>query len=254
MAGLGGQVAWVTGAGTGIGLGGAIELAAAGAHVVLSGRRREPLDEAAARIEKAGGKVEVEPLDVGDRAAVEKAGAAIVARHGAVDILVNSAGVNVPNRFWKNVTSPDWEKVVDINLNGTLYCIMAVLPAMRAKKGGLIINISSWAGRYDTYMTGPAYNATKHGVVALTASLNMEECLNGIRACVICPGEVATPIMKNRPVPPSAEDLGRMLQMEDLGRTIRFVAEMPPHACLNEIVISPTWNRIYLGASDLARR
>jgi NADP-dependent 3-hydroxy acid dehydrogenase YdfG len=254
MAGLGGQVAWVTGAGTGIGLGGALELAAAGAHVVLSGRRREPLDEAVARIEKAGGKAEVEPLDVGDRAAVEKAGAAILARHGAVDILVNSAGINVPNRFWKNVTSQDWEKVVDINLNGTLYCIMAVLPAMRAKKGGLIINISSWAGRYDTYMTGPAYNATKHGVVALTASLNMEECLNGIRACVICPGEVATPIMKNRPVPPSAEDLGRMLQMEDLGRTIRFVAEMPPHVCLNEIVISPTWNRIYLGASDLARR
>jgi NADP-dependent 3-hydroxy acid dehydrogenase YdfG len=254
MAGLQGQVAWVTGAGTGIGLGGAVELAAAGAFVVLSGRRREPLEEAAARIEAAGGKAEVEPLDVGDRGAVERTGTAIVARHGAVDILVNSAGLNVPNRFWKNVTTADWDKVVDINLNGTLYCTIAVLPAMRAKRSGLVINISSWAGRYDTYMTGPAYNASKHGVVALTASLNMEEGANGIRGCVICPGEVATPIMKNRPVPPSAEDMARMLQIEDLGKTIRFVAELPPHACINEIVISPTWNRIYLGGSDLARR
>lgn len=254
MASLEGQVAWVTGAGTGIGLAGAIELAAAGAKVVLSGRRREPLDEGVAWIKAAGGEAEAVPLDVGDRAAVGTTAAAILGRHGGVDILVNSAGLNVPNRFWKNLTDRDWEKVVDINLNGTLYCTLAVLPAMREKKRGLVINISSWAGRYDTYMTGPAYNATKHGVVALTASLNMEECVNGIRGCVICPGEVATPIMKNRPVPPSAEDMARMLQAEDLGKTIRFVAEIPAHVCLNEIVISPTWNRIYLGASDIARR
>jgi NADP-dependent 3-hydroxy acid dehydrogenase YdfG len=254
MGGLAGQVAWVTGAGTGIGLAGATELAAAGAKVVLSGRRREPLEQAVAQISAAGGVAEAVPLDVGDRAAVTTAAAAIIGRHGGVDILVNSAGLNIPNRFWKNVTDEDWGKVVDINLNGTLYCTLAVLPVMREKKRGLVINISSWAGRYDTYMTGPAYNASKLGVVALTASLNMEECANGIRGCVICPGEVATPIMKNRPVPPSAEDMARMLQPEDMGKTIRFVAEMPPHVCFNEIVISPTWNRIYLGASDIARR
>jgi NADP-dependent 3-hydroxy acid dehydrogenase YdfG len=251
---LGGQVAWVTGAGSGIGLSGALELAAAGARIVLSGRRKAPLEEAAAKIKASGGQAEIEVLDVADRSEVERVGAAIVQRHGTVDILVNSAGFNVPNRFWKDVTNADWDAVIDANLNGTLYCIRAVLPAMRERKAGLVINISSWAGRYDTYLTGPAYNASKHGVVALTASLNMEECSNGIRACVICPGEVATPIMLKRPVPPSAEDLARMLQAEDLGRTIRFVAEAPAHVCVNEIVISPTWNRIFLGAADLARR
>jgi len=79
----------------------------------------------------------------------------------------------------------------------------------------------------------------------------MEECVNGIRACVICPGEVATPILKKRPVPPSEAEMARMLQAEDLGRTIRFVAEMPPRVCLNEIVISPTWNRMWLGGEDI---
>ena len=254
MSGLAGNVAWVTGAGTGIGEAGAIELAKAGALVVLSGRRREPLDDVAARIARAGGKAEVEPLDVADKAAVARVGAAILARHGAVDILVNSAGLNIPNRFWSNVTADAWDTVIDINLNGSLYCITAVLGAMRAKKSGTIINISSWAGRYDTYLTGAAYNASKHGVVAMTASLNMEECVNGIRACVICPGEVATPIMSRRPVPPSQEDLGRMLTGEDLGKTIRFVAEMPAHVCINELVISPTWNRIFIGADDIKRK
>jgi len=251
MATLAGKVAWVTGAGTGIGLAGAEALAEAGATVVLSGRRQEPLDAAVAKI---GGTAEAAPLDVAERDAVERVAQGILERHGRVDILVNSAGFNVPNRFWANVTTADWDRVIGANLNGTVYCIHAVLPAMRAQKDGLVINISSWAGQFHTYLTGPAYNASKHGVVALTMSLNMEECANGIRACAICPGEVATPILKNRPVPPSAEDMARMLQPEDLGRTIRFVAELPAHACVNELIISPTWNRIFLGATDIGRR
>ena len=124
---------------------------------------------------------------------------------------------------------------------------------MRARKDGLVINVSSWAGRFETYLTGPAYNASKHAMAALTHSLNDEECVNGVRACVIYPGEVATPILRNRPKPPSPEEIARMLQPEDLGRTIRFVAEMPPRVCLNEILISPTWNRFYVGGADIAR-
>lgn len=249
MGALKGKTAWVTGAGSGIGLAGAMALAGEGARVVLSGRRRELLEEAALRIAAAGGAAEIEPLDVADGAAVAATAARVVERLGGVDILVNSAGLNVASRHWGEQTAEGWRKVLAANLDGCFFCIAGVLPAMRARGGGIIVNVSSWAGRYDTYMTGAAYNAAKHGVVALTAQLNMEEGPNGVRACALCPGEVATPIMKNRPVPPTAEDLARMLQPEDLGRSILWVATQPPHMCVNELVVSPTWNRIYLGAS-----
>jgi len=250
---LQGKVAWITGAGTGIGRAGAVELARGGAHIVLSGRRAAELEAVAAEIGAHGGKAETVPLDVADKNKVAAAAADILRRHGAVDILVNSAGINLPTRFWKTLTPDSFRQIVDVNLNGALFCIHAVLPAMRAKKDGLVINISSWAGRFETYMTGPAYNASKHAMAALTMSLNDEECVNGIRACVIYPGEVATPILKNRPKPPSPEEIARMLQPEDLGRTVRFVAEMPPRVCVNEILISPTWNRLFVGGADIAR-
>jgi NADP-dependent 3-hydroxy acid dehydrogenase YdfG len=92
-------------------------------------------------------------------------------------------------------------------------------------------------------MPGPAYTTTKHAVLALTHSFNMDECINGLRACCLSPGEVATPILKLRPVMPSEPEQAKMLQPKDLGRTIAFVASMPPRVCVNEILISPTWNR-----------
>jgi NADP-dependent 3-hydroxy acid dehydrogenase YdfG len=248
------KITWITGAGSGIGEAGALELAQAGALVVLSGRRREALEAVAAKIRATGGIAEVEPLDVGDAAAAKALGERLLERHRRVDILVNSAGINLPKRFWRDASVADITEVIHINLNGVVHCTQAVLPSMRARKDGLVINISSWAGRYISHIVGPAYNASKHAVVALTHSLNMEECANGIRACVICPGEVATPILDKRPIPPSPEERARMLQQEDLGRTIRFVAEMPAHVCVNEILISPTWNRSYLGGPDIARR
>ncbi len=134
-------------------------------------------------------------------------------------------------------------KVVEINLNGVLYCMRAVLPAMRKQKDGCIINVASWAGRHVSKMPGPAYTATKHAVLALTHSFNMDECANGLRACCFSPGEVATPILKSRPVPPNEAEMAKMLQPEDCGRTIAFVASMPPRVCVNEILISPTHNR-----------
>lgn len=243
MSDKGKRVAWITGGGSGIGLAGAQELAKAGWTVVISGRRQEVIDEAAAAIVKAGGAAEAMPLDVASAADAEKVAKAIVARHGRIDLLVNSAGLNVPKRSWEEVTVEGWNKVVDVNLNGLMYCIRAVLPTMRAQQDGCIVNVASWAGRHVSKLTGPAYTATKHAVLALTHSFNMEEFRNGLRACCLSPGEVATPIMKLRPVPPSAEDMAKMLQPEDLGRTIAFVASMPPHVCVNEILISPTWNR-----------
>jgi NADP-dependent 3-hydroxy acid dehydrogenase YdfG len=246
MISLTGKVAWITGAGTGIGLAGAKALADAGATVVMSGRRKEVLALEAEKIRIKGGKSEVEALDVSDAKAVKKTAAAILNRHARVDILVNSAGLNVPNRYWKNQTIEGWKEVIAINLDGSFYTTLAVLPVMRARKDGLVINVSSWAGVFHPKLTGAAYNASKHAVTAMTETINMEECANGIRACAICPAEVATPIMDRRPVPPSAEDRARMLQAEDLGNTIRFIAQMPPHVCINQVIISPTWNRMYI--------
>jgi len=125
---------------------------------------------------------------------------------------------------------------------------------MQARREGTVINVASFAGWHFSYLTGPAYTASKAGMMALTHSFNIEECVNGLRATALCPGEVATPILKKRPVEPSPEEKARMLQEEDLGRTIRFIAEMPPHVCINELVIAPVWNRIYMGGDDLKRK
>ena len=248
---LKGKVAWVTGAGTGIGNATASELAKSGATVVISGRRKDVLETAAMDISAAGGKCEAEPLDVSDKAAVARSAAAILARHGRIDILVNCAGTNVAKRFYKDLVPDDWDKVIAINLNGSLYCMTAVLPGMRANQDGLIINISSWLGRWPGYLGGAAYNASKHAMASMTNQLNLEEGLNGIRGCCIYPGEVATPILKSRPVPPSPQAIERMLKAEDLGRAVRFVAESPAHVCINELVITPTWNRLLLGDTDI---
>ncbi len=248
---LKGNVAWITGGGSGIGLAGAKALAGAGAHVVISGRTARTNDSALAELKKIG-SAEAMLLDVSDQKAVVQAAADIEKRHGRIDILVTSAGTNIGGgkRNLKNMTLDGWNDVVRINLDGLFYCCHSVIPGMRARKDGLIINISSWAGRYASVLTGPAYNATKRAVIAISESINMEECANGIRATSILPGEVATPILEKRPVPPSAEERARMAQAEDFGKAILFVATMPARTCVNEMVIAPTWNRFYLGGLE----
>jgi NADP-dependent 3-hydroxy acid dehydrogenase YdfG len=246
MSNSGKRVAWITGGGSGIGEAGAEVLAAEGWTVVISGRRKDALDAVVAKISQGGGSAEAIPLDVSVAADVEKAAGQILAKYGRIDLLVNSAGINVPKRSWADMELEGWDRLVEINLNGVLYCMRAVLPAMRAQKDGCIINVASWAGRHVSKMPGPAYTTTKHAVLALTHSFNMDECVNGLRACCLSPGEVATPILKMRPVVPSEQEQARMLQVEDLGRTIAFVASMPPRVCVNEILISPTWNRGFI--------
>jgi len=246
---LKGKVAWITGGGSGIGLAGGIELAKAGAHVVVSGRSAETLKKAEKEI-KAAGSGEAIATDVADQKEVAKTAAALLKRLGRIDILVNSAGINSPKRNFHNVSLESWDQIVAINLSGSFYTCHAVLPSMRARKEGLIINIASWAGRYASTLTGPAYNTTKRAVIALTESINLEECAHGIRATSILPGEAATPILEKRPVPPSPEERARMLQPEDLGAAIRFVALLPARACVNELIITPTWNRFLLGGLE----
>jgi NADP-dependent 3-hydroxy acid dehydrogenase YdfG len=249
MTSNGKRIAWVTGGGSGIGLAGAAALAGDGWSVTISGRRLDALKEAAKLIgDKTSAKVDVLPLDVTRADDVQAAARSILAAHGQIDLLVNNAGLNVPKRSWNDLEIGGWDQIVDVNLSGVLYAIHAVLPAMRSRKSGSIVNIASWAGRIVSQMTGPAYTATKHAILALTHSFNMDECRNGLRACCLSPGEVATPIMKSRPVPPSEEVMSKMLQPEDVGRTIAFVANMPPHVCVNEVLISPVANRAFLGA------
>ena len=248
---LKGRVAWITGGGSGIGLAGALELAKAGARVVISGRTQRTNESGLAQL-KSVGSAEAIQLDVSDKGAVTRAAAGIEERHGRIDILVTSAGTNIggAKRNLRNMSLEGWDDVVRINLDGLFYCCYAVIPGMRARKDGRIINISSWAGRYASVLTGPAYNATKRAVIAVTESINMEECVNGIRATSILPGEVATPIMEKRPVPPTAEERSRMAQPEDFGAAILFVATMPARTCVNEVVIAPTWNRFYVGGLE----
>jgi len=245
--GVNGKTAWVTGGGSGIGRSAALKLAAAGAAVVVSGRRPEPLDAVVTEIEAAGGRAMAAALDVTDDAGIAAVHAAIKSGFGPVDVLVNNAGFNITDRRYDQMSNDDWRQVIDINLNGAYACTAQVLPDMRSRKDGVIINISSWAGRYYSKVAGPAYGAAKHAMTAMTATLNMEECVNNIRATAICPAEVATDIMDRRPEPPSQADRDRMLQPEDLGDTVLFVAGLAPRVCINELVISPTWNRGFIG-------
>jgi NAD(P)-dependent dehydrogenase (short-subunit alcohol dehydrogenase family) len=254
---LAGKVAWITGGGSGIGLAGALEFAKAGARVVVSGRDAAKLDAALAQATAQGapaGRISAAPLDVSDKAAVARVASAIEAGFGRIDILVNSAGVNFPKRYWGETDAATFEEVVAINLNGAAACTLAVLKGMRARGEGTVINVASFAGWHFSELTGPAYTASKAAMMALTHSFNIEEGRHGLRATALCPGEVATPILKKRPVEPSAAEKARMLQEDDLGRTLRFIAELPPHVCINELVITPVWNRIYLGGEDLQRR
>ncbi len=247
MSDLTGKVVWAIGSGSGIGAAGAEALGAAGARVILSGRRREPLEEVAGTIRDAGGEAHAEPLDIADGPAVLALGKVIAERFGRLDIMLNSAAINVPNRNWAGYEAESWNNLIDVDIKGALHCIGAVLPQMRRQRDGLIINISSWAGRYDSAIGGVAYTASKRAMMAMTTNVNMEDGRNGIRACAICPAEVATPLVDKRADPPPAWLKALMLQPKDLGEAILFVARMPASVCVNEILLSPTWNRAYVG-------
>lgn len=238
---LGEQVAVVTGAGSGIGRAAAIMLAQAGAKVGLIGRRRQPLDEVAAEIEQAGGEGWPLVADVSDRSAVEAALSQCVERGGGrLDVLVNNAGINTKQRSLTTMSPADWEYVVAVNLTGAYWCTRAVLPVMRQQGGGLIINVSSMAARNPGGISGSAYSASKAAMASLNISINQEERRHGIRACMILPGEVDTPIIKYRPVRPSDEARATMMQPEDVGAAVLFVATLPPRATVEEIAMRPT--------------
>ena len=245
---LQGKIAWVTGAGTGIGEGAAIALAEEGATIVLTGRRPGPLTDVAARITAAGGKAHVKPGDMTVAAEVQAIADWIRSEFGHLEILVANAGVNVPDRTWAQLTAAGADTVISGNLNSVFYSVTAVLPMMRAQQDGQIIITASMAGRWIGLLSGPTYVAAKHGAVTVAHTINMEECVNNIRATAVLPGEVATPILDKRPIPVTAEERARMAQKEDVGDLIRYIACLPAHVVINEVMICPTWNRGYVAA------
>jgi NADP-dependent 3-hydroxy acid dehydrogenase YdfG len=232
------KVTIVTGAGTGIGTAIVRDFVAAGAKVALVGRRLGKLEEAAAGL--PADQVFLQPCDVADRAAVTAMAQAVEAHFGPVDILVNNAGTNTSPRAVSEVAMEDWDLLIAVNLTGAFNCVRAVLPGMRAKKDGLIINVASIAGLRAGKLGGVAYSASKHGMIAMNHTINEEELEYNIRACAICPGEVETPILDLRPEPVSAERRAAMLQPEDVSAAALMVAKLPPRACVPLLVIKPT--------------
>jgi NADP-dependent 3-hydroxy acid dehydrogenase YdfG len=243
MARLTGKVAWITGAGSGIGRATADALAAEGATVVLTGRSAQPLEQAANEI---GSAARVKTGDVTDAARMAEIAREIGAESGRLDIVVNNAGMNIVERKWVDLKPEAIDQVIATNLNSAFYCVVAALPLMRARKDGIFIHVGSRAARIWDGPSGAGYMAGKAGLVAMSHTINREEFLNGIRSTVVNPGETVTPILKTRRVPMSDEELSRLLQPQDCADLIRYIACLPPHICVNEVLMTPTWNRSFV--------
>lgn len=232
------KTALITGGGSGIGAATALALAAEGAKVAVAGRSLAKLGAVAALAPR--GKIALHPVDVADRASVTELFTWADRTLGRIDILVHSAGVNVPRRSMAELAPEDWDRLLAINATGAYNCIRAVLPQMRDRKDGLIVNISSISGVRATLLSGVAYNASKFAMNALTTSIALEEGRNGIRVTTVMPGEVDTPILEFRPQPVSEAHRARILQPEDVAAAVLMVACLPPRAHVPELIIKPT--------------
>jgi NADP-dependent 3-hydroxy acid dehydrogenase YdfG len=236
---LAGKTALVTGGGTGIGFGIAAALSAEGCRVAISGRREDKLREAASKF-KGETPLLVCQADVADRASVDAMFAWADKELGKIDILVNCAGVNVPKRLMADLEAEHWDLLMNVNATGAYNCIRKVLPQMLERRDGLIVNISSIAGKRAGLLGGVAYNASKFAMTALGTSVAQEVGGSGIRVTNVFPGEVETPILDHRPVPVTAEQRAKILQPEDIGAAVLMVACLPPRAHIAELVIKPT--------------
>jgi len=230
----------VTGGGSGIGLGIALALAEEGCRVAISGRNEAKLQQAAEQFQ-GDGAILTRPCDVSDRDDVEKLCDWAQEQLGGVDILVNSAGINVARRSFDQLDPAEWDKMIGINLTGAFNCMHFIVPGMRTQGGGLIINVSSIAGKRAMELGGAGYCASKFGMTALGTTVGLEERENGIHVTNIYPGEVNTPILADRPVPPPAEKLAKMLLPEDIAAMVVTLVKLHPRALVNELVITPLY-------------
>lgn len=238
MGTLDGKVMLIFGASSGIGRAAAFGYAEAGAAVALAARRGSTLAELAAQIGTQGHRALALPTDVSHRDQVDRAVAATVERFGRIDVAVNAAGLNTQHRRISDLSQGDWDRVLSTNLTGAFNTTQAVLPQMRAQGGGLIIQFSSVSGRWGD-LSGAAYQASKHGIVGLCQATMVEERLNGIRVTAILPGLVDTQMPMNRLTPPTRETMDRALQPEDVALACTFLASLPSHAYIPELIMMP---------------
>lgn len=238
MAGaLEGKVALVTGAGSGIGRATAMRLAREGGAMLLVGRERGKLDETMGMLD--GATATAHALDIADENAVQALAQAVTATHGRLDVLVNAAGTNVSPRSLDAGSVADWHRVLDTNITGAYLMCKAFLPLLRAANVGTIVNIVSDSGLRGNNFAGVAYTASKFGLKGLTEAINAEERQNGVRATSIYPGEVNTPILDRRPVPPPPEARAKMLQAEDIAACVALAALLPPRAIIEDLTVRP---------------
>lgn len=232
------RILWITGGGSGMGRATAKAAAANDWAVVVSGRRRAALDATVAEVTADGGKAMALPLDARNNSAVAEAARTIAKRCGGIDALVLAAGLNSPRRRWVDQDMGEFEDIVATNLTSAASTIHAALPHLRERRG-VVVAISSYAGWSFQPGAGVAYSASKTAVSSLIHSLNVQEAENGMRACHLCPGDVATDFLNQRPNVPDAEARAAMLTPDDIARTVSFVIDAPPHVRIDELVISP---------------
>jgi NADP-dependent 3-hydroxy acid dehydrogenase YdfG len=244
MSRLTGKRALVTGGGSGIGLGVARVFLQEGARVAITGRDEAKLRRAADEL-GAGDRLLYRACDVGEPAQVEAVVSHVTERWGGIDVLVNNAGTNIKERSIRQLTPEKWQLLIRSNLDGAFYCVHAVLPQMLQRKDGVIVNVSSVAGKRAGPLGGAAYAAAKFGMSALGICLAAEEKDSGVRVSNIYPGEVDTPILEVRPTPVSAEQRAKILRPEDVAAAVLFVATLPPHVSVPELVIKPT-SQVYV--------
>jgi NAD(P)-dependent dehydrogenase (short-subunit alcohol dehydrogenase family) len=241
--GLRDKVCIITGGGSGIGRSAALMMAEAGAKVALVGRTASKVEEVRDEIEAAGGSAMALGLDVGDYDGVMRMAKDVLGAYGRIDVLVNNAGHSSHHRRLMTTTPEELQAVLESNVAGSVYCSQAVVPHMRERGEGTIINVSSMAGLTGSLLAGMAYSAAKAAVINFTQFLNNELKNTGIRSSVVIPGEVDTPILDNRPIVPSDDARDTMVTAEDAAEAIFLIANLPQRACIPELIIRPTYMR-----------
>lgn len=236
---LAGQIIVIAGASSGMGRATALAAAAAGATVVLVARNAAALTALVNQISQDGGQAVAYPADMTVPGAAETVVAAVVAAHGRIDVLINSIGVNIPRRTIAELTAASWAMMVETNLTAAFHLTQAIIPQFRQQQGGLLIHISSGAAK-KADRSGIAYQATKAGVSALAHGAMEEEREHGVRVTVIYPGFTETPLVYQRPTPPTPEMLAKALQPEDVAAACLFVIGLPPRAHVPELVLYPS--------------
>jgi NADP-dependent 3-hydroxy acid dehydrogenase YdfG len=234
----------VIGGGSGIGQAIAWALARAGCNVAVAGRRAQAL-AATCEDYDGPGQILAHAVDVTDREGVAELVAWFEEALGPIDIFVNAAGINIRNRTMAEMRPDEWDEVLAINATGAYNCLAAVLPGMRKRHRGTIVQVSSIAGKRALALGGVAYCASKFAMTALGTAVGQEEAARGIRVTNIYPGEVDTPLLDHRPTPVTPEHRARILRPQDVADLVVAICALPPQAHVPEVVIKPL-GQVYL--------